>query len=349
MGCGIAQLCAQRGLQVRLYDSLAASLAGAKTRIAKSLEHAVFKGRIPAPEAAEALGRISCAAGLPELKDAQAVIEAITEDVRLKQRLFKELALLSEDSLLATNTSSLPVWSLAQVSAHPGRVVGMHFFNPPAAMKLIEIVRTEQTQEMYFKAAWDFALALGKCPVEAKDTPGFIVNRVMRPYYLRALRLANEGVPIAAVDKALRDRARVPMGPFELMDLIGLDVNLSITNVIYKALGRPERLRPSTIQEWLVNAGSTGRKAGKGFYSYKIATAVCENPEVLAILPEPVFALPEAIFRRVIGGVVEEAQLAYDEGVATKEAIDTAIKLAMNFPQGPFEWQNELRNAPKPA
>lgn len=344
MGCGLAQLAAQNGFSVKVFDSVPEALERAPRRIAEALCHAVGKGKLIQSQADAAFKSLVFVKSLEDLRESGLIIEAASEDLRLKQRIFKELGGLSAEAVLATNTSSLPVWSLAQVTAHPQRVVGMHFFNPPAAMKLVEVARTSQTQDEYFKIAWNVALALKKIPVEVKDTPGYIVNRVLRPYYLSALRLANEGAGIVEVDKAARELGGVPMGPFELMDLIGLDVNNSITKVIYEALGSPERLRPSAIQEWLVNAGNTGRKAGKGFYLYRDGQ-VRENPEVRAILPEPVAMAPEMLWQRIMTGVYEEAQMAYEENVASQEDIDTAVKLATNFPRGPFEWQKSKKTS----
>lgn len=348
MGSGLAQLAAENGFKVLLFDASRQAMDGARQRIEASFAHAIGKGKLTVGQADQARSSITFAESLADLSAAQAVIEAVSEDIRIKQRVFRDMGRLPQETLLATNTSSLPVWAMAQAASHPGRVVGMHFFNPPVVMKLVEVARTLHTEDAYFKAAWDLALSFKKIPVEVKDTPGFIVNRVLRPYYLQALRLANQGAPIPEIDRAAREIGGAPMGPCELMDLIGLDVNLSITRVIYESLGRPERLRPSTIQEWLVNAGATGRKARRGFYIYKDSAPPVINPEVLAILPEPASLAPEELWRRLMNAIYEEAVHADQEKVASREAIDTAVKLATNLPLGPFEWQNGQKEKARP-
>lgn len=345
MGSGLAQLAAESGFKVVLFDASRPAMDTARKRVESSFAHAISKGKLTVGQADHARSAIVFAENLSELGSAQAIIEAVSEDIRIKQRVFRDLGRLPPDILLATNTSSLPVWAMAQAATHPSRVVGMHFFNPPVLMKLVEIARTPHTEAEYFQAAWNLALRLKKVPVEVKDTPGFIVNRVLRPYYLQALRLANQGVPIQDIDNAAREIGKAPMGPCELMDLIGLDVNLSITRVIYESLGRPERLRPSTIQEWLVNAGATGRKARRGFYLYKDSAPPVINPEVLAILPEPAPLAQEELWRRLMNAIYEEAVHADQEKVASREAIDTAVKLATNLPLGPFEWQKSQKES----
>jgi 3-hydroxybutyryl-CoA dehydrogenase len=342
MGVGIAELCAEKGFRVALYDSDPAAAKRAADRVKTGLAHGVSRGKITQEAADKAFAAISYPTSFEGLSDCDIVVEAASEDIRIKQRIFKDLGKLGEETVLATNTSSLPVWTMAQAARHPARVVGMHFFNPPVVMKLVEVAKTAHTEDSYFKRAWDFALALGKTPIEVKDTPGFVVNRVFRPYYLRGLRMANEGAAIESIDEAARTVGKAPMGPFELMDLIGVDVNYAITKVIYESLGRPERLRPSPMQEWLINSGNTGRKVGRGFYLYKEGEPRRINPELMAVMPEPKTLDPRSIWVRLMSGIAEEAQRAFEEGVATKDAIDTAICLATNLPQGPFAWQKEI-------
>lgn len=341
MGTGLAELCSIRGFAVRVCDSSPDAVVRSLERLTEGLERRRDKGKLSETEVRRAVDAVSYVAGLGGLSGAEIVIEAASEDLKIKQRIFKELGALDGERVLATNTSSLPVWAIAQACRAPERVVGMHFFNPPQVMRLVEIARTPQTLEGPFRTAWKFAAALGKTPIAVKDTPGFVVNRVMRAYYLGGLRLANEGAGIDDVDRACREHGGVPMGPFELMDLIGVDVNLAITRVIYEALGRPERMRPSIIQEWLVGSGNMGQKVGKGFYIYSDAPPTV-NPEVRAILPEPArFAAPD-LWTRVLRSLGEEARRVAEEGVAVPEDIDTAVKLATNFPKGPFEWEKDL-------
>ena len=224
----------------------------------------------------------------------------------------------------------------------PERTLGVHFFNPPVAMKLVEMIRTGATSPEVFQAAWEFLLmGLRRTPVDVKDVPGFIVNRVMRPYYVSAQKLANRRTSFAAVDEACRGIGGVPMGPFELMDLIGLDTNFAITGAIYGALGRPERFKPPEMQKQLVLKGMTGKKTNKGFYLYQDGKRIGDNKSAVDLLPEGTALTADQIWKSLREAIINEAQLLVHEGTAGKSDIDTAIKLAMNFPKGPFEWLNE--------
>jgi 3-hydroxybutyryl-CoA dehydrogenase len=347
MGAGIAQLCAQSGFSVKVFDAAPAALEKLKTRLKDGLDAAVLKGRLTTYQAERAFHAVSPASSLEEMAGADLIIEAAAEDLKVKRELFAKLDALCPDSVLATNTSSLCVADIAAATKAPQRVLGVHFFNPPVAMKLVEMVRAPKTSPETFAAVWEFVMAgLRKTPIDVLDRPGFVVNRVMRPYYVEAQRQAAAGCSPAALDETARRVGGVPMGPFELMDLIGLDVNLSITRVLYEALGRPERFIPPELQIKLVAAGQTGRKAGRGFYLYENGKKGGENPEALGSRTDsPPF--PEAAWEAVIGAVISEAELAHGEGVAGKADIDTAIKLAMNFPRGPFEWRKQSApNAP---
>lgn len=342
MGRGIAQLAAQSGLAARLYDPDAGVLAAAKGRIGEGLRKGVERGKLTEAEADAALGRVSEAPALKGLRGADFVIEAAPEDLALKQGLFKDLdALFPPETVLATNTSSLPVRLIAGAANRHTRVLGMHFFNPPVTMRLVELVRHDGTSQEAFQAARELALELKRQPVEVKDTPGFLVNRVVRSYYLVAQRLAAEGAgSFREIDAAARERGKVPMGPFELMDFIGLEVNLAITRSIYEGLGRPRRLEPHPIQEKLVAAGGRGRKSGRGFYLYDRGRVSGESPEAAALLPKGREGLNAAeIWERIMTAVSIEADHVVEEGVASPEGVDTAVRLAMNFPKGPFEWR----------
>jgi len=347
MGAGIAQLCVQRGFAAAVFDSRPEALCKASGRVKQGLDAAVVRGKMYGEEAQAAMRRLTFAKSLADLAGCDFIVEAASESLEIKRRIFEEMSRAAPKAVLATNTSSLPVAALSEFCAAPEQFLGMHFFNPPVAMKLVEIIRAPKTSDAAYRAAWDFvAQGLGRTPVAAKDTPGFIVNRVMRPYYLECQKAALAGCPIAALDAAAKN-AGAPLGPFELMDLIGLDVNLSITKVIYQACGKPERFKPVALQEKLVAAGALGRKAGRGFYLYKEGKAAGENPEAVELMPKGGQLAPAAqaglspavAWERVIGSVIAEAGLAFEEGVASKADIDTAIKLAMNFPRGPFEWQ----------
>ncbi len=345
MGAGIAQLLAQSGFSVKLYDSSPEALCRAAGTLKKGLDASVLKGKLTTLEAERAARSVAYAKAIPELDGAEIAIEAIAEDLPAKRELFKALASLDPDMILATNTSSLPVSEIAEVS--PERSLGLHFFNPPAATKLVEVVKTPLTRPEIFKAVWEFVLlGLRRTPVEVGDTPGFIVNRVMRPYYLECQKAASRAALPEAVDRAARERGGVPMGPFELMDLIGLDVNLAITKIVYGRLGRPERLKPQPLQERLVSLGRNGRKSGRGFYLYKDGKKE-PDPEIHGLVPES-GPSPEEAWERVLAAVLREAAAAFEEGVAGKADIDMAIKLAMNFPKGPFEWLKERAADPLP-
>ncbi len=344
MGAGIAQLCAQSGLSVAVHDPIPAALAALTGRLSAALASAVSKGKLTRADAARALERVRTAPALDDLAGSQFVIEAAPEDLALKQELFARLSRALPEAILATNTSSLAVRdALARVES-PERALGLHFFNPPAAMRLVELVRAPATGESAFALARSFAQdALGRVPVEVADTPGFIVNRVMRPYYVRAQALLGPSAGVHAVDAACRELGGVPMGPFELMDLIGLDVNLAITRSIYEALGRPERFTPPTLQAELVARGALGRKSGRGFYLYDAGRKVGENPQ--ARPPRPGAASPAQAWRQLRDALAEEADRLVAEGGATPESVDRAITLAMNFPRGPFQWRREGASA----
>ena len=340
MGTGIAQLCAQSGFSVKVHDPLPAALEGLPGRLRKGLDGAVLKGKLTTQQAERAFHAVSAAPSLADLAGADLVIEAAPEDLALKQELFERLSSLCPDGILATNTSSLSVAAIMERAAAPERALGVHFFNPPVAMRLVEMIRTEKTSPDVFRTAWEFLLmGLRRTPVDVKDVPGFIVNRVMRPYYVQAQRLLNSRTGCAAVDEGARGAGGVPMGPFELMDLIGLDTNLAITTAMYEALGRPERFVPPPLQKKLVAAGELGRKTGKGFYAYEGGRKTGDNPRALEGLPSGDPSTAEDIWRALAGAILSEAERLVSEGTAGRSDIDTAIKLAMNFPLGPFEWR----------
>ncbi|MBI4060909.1 MAG: 3-hydroxybutyryl-CoA dehydrogenase [Elusimicrobia bacterium] len=342
MGAGIAQLCAQSGFSVKVHDPEPAALASLPAKLRKALDSAVLKGRLSTQQAERAFHCVSEVAEMRDLAGADIVIEAAPESLALKQELFRKLSEICPDALLATNTSSLSVAEIMRKARSPERTMGAHFFNPPVAMKLVEMIRTSATHPDAFRAAWDFFLTgLRRTPVDVKDVPGFIVNRVMRPYYVTAQRLVNSSTSCAAVDESCRSLGGAPMGPFELMDLIGLDTNLAITKAIYEALGRPERFAPPGLQQKLVDAGMFGRKSGRGFYLYADGKMTGENHEALKALPPGTASTAASIWSSLSGAIVSEAQSLVAEGAAGAPDVDAAVKLAMNFPKGPFEWRKE--------
>ncbi len=268
MGSGIAQVCAQAGFATILFDLNESVLAKAREQISVFIERQVSKERINRAEADAILSRIRFTSKMDDCR-AGLIIEAIIEKPEAKIDLFTRLAAInSPDCIFASNTSSLSISQLATSIPHPERVVGMHFFNPAPLMKLVEIVQTPQSGEAVVTQIMELTRQLGKIPVRCKDAPGFIVNRVARPFYIESLRLVEEGLTNFAQMDRLLQSAGFRMGPFELMDLIGNDVNYTVSCSVYEQMGRPARLKPSYIQEEKVKAGKLGRKTGEGYFSY---------------------------------------------------------------------------------
>ena len=275
MGAGIAQLAAQAGHRVQLHDVRIGAADAAKKSIADALTKQATKGRMTQADADATVERIGTVVTLPDTCVAQLVVEAIVEDAAVKRELFARLEnVIAPECIVATNTSSLSITELAAGMKHPGRVVGMHFFNPAPVMPLVEVVSGLATSPGVAETIFATAVAWGKAPVHAASTPGFIVNRCARPFYGEALRLLAEGAADAAtIDAVLREAGGFRMGPFELMDLIGLDVNFAVTKSVWEGFFRDPRYAPSVRQQELVAAGWFGRKAGRGFYDYAPSAA----------------------------------------------------------------------------
>jgi 3-hydroxybutyryl-CoA dehydrogenase len=345
MGAGIAQVAAEAGLDVAMLDPVAGAFERARDRIGGFLERKVTKGQLHAGLAEAALGRIGEAGSVADLAAADFVIEAIPEDMDLKRDAFQRLdAGAAPATVLATNTSSLSVARIAEATTRPERVVGMHFFNPVPVMALVEVIAAPRTDRSAVEATLALARQLGKTPVEAADTPGFIVNRVARPFYLEALRILGEGGADApAIDAALRD-AGFRIGPFELIDTIGLDVNLAVSESVWEAFGRSPRYLPHALQRVLVQAGRLGRKTGAGFYDWtdgeRGAPWAGLEPEAA---PRGAKAFDaDAIRDRVLAAVVNEAASAVEDRTASPASIDTAMRLGTNWPEGPLAWGEKL-------
>ena len=269
MGTGIAQAVAQAGIAVILFDLKEEFVFNAKKKIASDLQKLVDMVKINPQEKDSILGRFFFTSNIQDCR-ADIIIEAIIEKIEAKENLFNQLALINNPkTIFATNTSSLSVTEIAKTIPHPERVVGMHFFNPATIMKLVELVRTDYSSEDTINSIVGLAKQMSKTPVLCKDAPGFIVNHVARPYYLESLRLVEQGLADFETIDRLMESTGFKMGPFKLMDLIGNDINYAASSSVYEALNKPERLKPSQLQEKKVNRSELGKKTGKGFYDYE--------------------------------------------------------------------------------
>ena len=346
MGAGIAQVAALGGYDTRLHDPVPAALETGIERLRGALTKGAAKGLWDERSAEAANDRIGAASKLRDLAECDLVIEAAPEDLDLKRELFAMLAeTCGEETILASNTSSLPVTAIATDTPNPARVVGMHFFNPPALMKLVEVVATKKSSKNALKATTEVAERMGRTPIRAKDSPGFIANRLARPFTLESLRMLSAGVADAAtIDRICRLGGGFRMGPFELIDLIGLDVNLSVARSFYAQGGEPERWRPSPIQERMVGEGNLGRKSRRGFYEYSNGAHREPDPdlgiEAPTLDPAALAAIDPAaadVLPRLIAQIANEAALALEEEIGSPEDMDTAMRLGFNWPRGPLE------------
>jgi 3-hydroxybutyryl-CoA dehydrogenase len=344
MGAGIAQVALEGGWRVALHDPVPGATDRAIERIRQGLTRRAQKARDAnaARSATDALLALEVAPSAARaIEGAHLAIEAIVEDLELKRKLFSDLdAAATPDAILATNTSALSVSRIAESLARAERVVGLHFFNPAPVLPLVEVVAGRASAPWAVERAAGIVEGWGKTAIRVADSPGFIVNRVNRPFTLEPLRLLRAGAAtIEAVDEAIV-AAGFPMGPFALMDLIGIDVNLAAARGLFDASGRPPRFRPSPIQEELVGAGKLGRKSGEGFYRYVDGKAVGPAQRFITRVGRaPGASLDEeSIAERVVLAIVNEAYRALGDGVASESDIDRAMRLGANHPFGPFEW-----------
>ena len=336
MGAGIAQVVAMAGHPVRLLDQNAAALEKAQSGIAASLRKLAEKGKLTPAAADAALARLHPTAAMQDFADCGLVIEAIVEDLVVKQRVFKQIeSIVSADCVLASNTSSLSITSIAAACQQPERFVGIHFFNPAPLMQLVEVIPAVQTRAGLAEEIKALVAGWGKRPVLAQDTPGFIVNRVARPFYGEAIRLLEEGIAdIATIDWALTELGGFRMGPFALMDFIGHDVNYRVTESVFTAFFYDPRYRPSFTQRRLFEAGYYGRKAGRGFYDY---AAGATQPE-----PNRATELGQRIVQRVLAMLINEAADALYLRVASAADLELAMTTGVNYPKGLLAWADEL-------
>lgn len=336
MGSGIAQVAASFGHSVIIYDNFPGAIDKSKKGIESSLNKLAEKQKISLSDAATINSRIRFTDKLSDLSSSNVIIEAILEDLEIKKKLFTELeSLVGKDCILASNTSSLSIASISAACKNKSRVIGIHFFNPVPLMPLVEIIPSITTDNKVTQKSKALIDSWNKVTVVTKDTPGFIVNRVARPYYSEAIRIYEEGyADFATIDWALKEYGKFKMGPFELMDFIGSDVNYRVTESVWQQFFYEPRFKPSLTQKRLFEAGLYGRKSGRGYYDYSEG----------AVMPEPDKNPQTAtyIFVRVISMLINEAIDSYYLGLASKEDLDLAMTKGVNYPKGLIQWGNEL-------
>lgn len=336
MGSGIAQVAASCGHEVIVCDNLTPALSKAGKRIQATLKTLVEKGKMTDGDAYSLFSRIRFTDHTSDFRDCTLVIEAIVEDIEQKQIAFKSIeAIVGPETIIASNTSSLSVSAMGAQMQHPERIMGIHFFNPAPLMRLVEIIPALQTEARFVEKARKLINCWGKTTVIAKDTPGFIVNRVARPYYGEALRMLDEGIADApTIDWAMRDLGGFRMGPFELMDFIGNDINYTVTETVFTSFYYDPRYKPSFTQKRLVDAHYFGQKTGRGFYDYREG----------AVKPEPTKdqALGKQILTRILCMLINEAADALYLRIATRDDIDLAMTQGVNYPKGLLAWADDL-------
>ncbi|HET8837929.1 MAG TPA: 3-hydroxyacyl-CoA dehydrogenase NAD-binding domain-containing protein [Flavobacteriaceae bacterium] len=344
MGSGIAQVAATAGCSVKVYDTKQEALETSKAQLEKVLLRLIEKGRIDETEKNRIQGNIAYVNGLKELSDADLTIEAIIENLEIKYNVFQELeTYLRDDAIIASNTSSLSIASIAASLKKPERCIGIHFFNPAPLMPLVEIIPAIQTSEETKNKAIQVISEWKKIGVLAKDTPGFIVNRVARPFYGEALRIYEEGIAdFATIDWAMKELGGFRMGPFELMDFIGNDVNYTVTETVFKEFYYDPRYKPAFAQKRLMEAGYLGRKSGRGFYKYDENGKKIKGDVTSSAVEKPFDEkLGQKILDRILAMLINEAADALYLNIATAKDIDLAMTKGVNYPKGLLTWANE--------
>ncbi|MDR6517203.1 3-hydroxyacyl-CoA dehydrogenase NAD-binding domain-containing protein [Chryseobacterium camelliae] len=336
MGIGIAQVAATNGCKVWVYDANAKQVETATLGLEKTLTKLVEKQKISGEKMTEILANISIATELKDFKDCELIIEAIIENKEIKTKVFTELENhVSESCIIGSNTSSISITSLSAELKRPERFIGIHFFNPAPLMPLVEVIPSLLTEKSLPEKIYNLMKNWGKMPVIAKDMPGFIVNRIARPYYGEGLRMVEENIAtVEQVDDAMKTIGNFKMGPFELMDLIGVDVNFSVTKTVYNEYFYDPKYKPSLLQQRMSEAKLHGRKTGKGFYDYAEG----------AVKPEPQKdeALYQQIFMRIISMLINEAVEAKRLGVASDQDLELAMQKGVNYPKGLLAWGEEI-------
>jgi 3-hydroxybutyryl-CoA dehydrogenase len=336
MGAGIAQVAATAGHTVFVYDNNSKSLEKAQTSLKSSLAKLLEKQKISAEQSQNISKNINFVSDLNAFAKCNLVIEAIVENLEVKQKVFSDLEkIVSADCILSSNTSSLSITSIAAACSKPERVLGIHFFNPATIMPLVEIIPGIATQPNLAAEVKKLIDTWGKVTVIAKDTPGFIVNRVARPFYSEALRIYEEGIAdMPTIDWAMKEFGGFKMGPFELMDLIGHDVNYIVTETVWKQFYFDPRFKPSLSQKRLLEAGFLGRKSGRGFYNYAEGSSLPE--------PKKDEVLGKLVFNRILAMLINEAADTLYYQIASKEDIDLAMTKGVNYPKGLLKWADEI-------
>lgn len=336
MGSGIAQVAATAGHKVFVYDNNETSLNKAESALKSSLQKLVEKQKISAEQEKSILSNIAFIKAINQLSDCDLIVEAIVESIDIKKKLFHELEkVVKPGSVLASNTSSLSITSIAAACEKPQNVIGIHFFNPATLMPLVEIIPGIATNEEVTESCKNLIDSWKKTTVITKDTPGFIVNRVARPFYSEALRIYEEGIAdMITIDTAMKEIGGFKMGPFELMDLIGHDVNYVVTETVWKQFYYDPKFKPALSQKRLLEAGFLGRKSGRGFYNYNEgirATSETRNTQ-----------LEQLVFKRILVMLINEAADTLYLKVASRDDIDMAMTKGVNYPKGLLKWCDEL-------